>query len=71
MLPPYNSITYDLLIKNKKYKYIKIAEQYINNFAITYNLEVKGSYNPHKYGFTYKNFSNAAHFNDIVTKKIE
>jgi len=69
-LPPYNPITYDLLIENEKYKYIQIAEQYINNFAIKHNVDVKGSYNPHKYGFTNKNFFDGMHGHDGVAKKI-
>lgn len=66
----YNPITYDLLIENEKYKYIQIAEQYINNFAIKHNVDVKGSYNPHKYEFTNKNFFDGMHGHDGVAKKI-
>lgn len=69
-LPPYNPITYDLLIKDEKYKHIKIAEQYIITFATKHNLDVKGSFNPHKYGFTNKNFFDGMHGHDGVAKKI-
>jgi len=69
-LPPYNPVTYDLLIKNKKYKYLTIAEHYINDFAIKNNITIKGSYNPHKYGFTNKDFIDGMHGHDSVVKKI-
>jgi hypothetical protein len=69
-LPPYNPITYDILTKNKKYKYIKISEQYINNFAIKYGIDIKGSFNPYKYEFTNKDFFDGMHGHDSVAKKV-
>ena len=69
-LPPYNPITYDLLVENKKYKYILISEKYLINFAELNNIDVKGSYNPHKYGFTNKDFFDGVHGRDWVVKKI-
>ena len=69
-LPPYNPITYDLLVKNKKYKYILISEKYLINFAELNGINVKGSYNPHKYGFTNKNFLDGVHGRSSVVKKI-
>ena len=32
-LPPYNPITYDLLLESTKYKHILIAEKYLIDFA--------------------------------------
>ena len=59
-----------LLIKNEKYSHIEIAEQHINNLSIKHNIDVKGSFNPRKYGFTNKNFFDGMHGHDTVAKKI-
>ncbi len=56
-LPPYNPITYDILMKKPKYHIINRAEEYLINFANKNNIEIKGSYNPHKYNFKYTDFS--------------
>lgn len=69
-LPPYNPITYDLLIANEKYKYIQKAEQYLFTHASKQNITVKGSFNPHKYSFTNKDFFDGMHGHDGVAKKI-
>lgn len=69
-LSPYNPITYDLLMKETKYQYIDIAEKYLINFAKQQNITVTGSYNPHKYGFTNRDFFDGMHSHEVVAKKI-
>ena len=69
-LPPYNPITYDLLLESNKYKHILIAEKYLINFAKLNDIDLKGSYNPHKYDFANKDFFDGVHGRDQVIKKI-
>ena len=69
-LPPYNPITYDLLLESDKYKHILIAEKYLINFAKLNDIDLKGSYNPHKYDFANKDFIDGVHGRDQVIKKI-
>ena len=69
-MPPYNPIAYDLLIENNKYKQILIAEEYLINFSKLNNIDLKGSYNPHNYGLTNKDFFDGVHGRDQTFKKI-
>ena len=69
-LPPYNPIAYDLLLESNKYKHILIAEKYLINFAKLNDIDLKGSYNPHKYDFTNEDFFDGVHGRDQVIKKI-
>ena len=69
-LPPYNPIAYDLLIENNKYKHILIAEKYLIDFAKLNDVDVKGSYNPHKYNLTNEDFFDGVHGRDQVLKEI-
>ena len=69
-LPPYNPISYDILIKNPKYSIINDVEKYLIDFAEKNNIEIKGSYNPHIYNFKYTDFSDGMHGKDIVSQKI-
>ena len=69
-LPAYHPNFYDLLIKNNKYKYLNISENYLVNFAKKNNIKVKGSYNPHTGNFTYKNFRDAMHGEESIVENI-
>jgi len=69
-LPPYNPITYDLLLESNKYNIILKAEKYLINFAKLNDLDLKGSYNPHKYEFSNEDFFDGVHGRDRVFKKI-
>ena len=69
-LPPYNPITYNLLIKQPEYKMIDTVENYLIKISNEYNIDMKGSYNPHKYSFINKDFSDGMHGHDRVAKKI-
>ncbi|SHO80916.1 conserved hypothetical protein [hydrothermal vent metagenome] len=69
-LPPYNPISYDILSKNRKYRYIDIVEKYLKKFAKEMNIELKGSYNPHIYNFKNRDFADGMHSHDEVVKKI-
>ena len=69
-LPPYNPIAYDLLIENNKYKHILIAEKYLIDFAKLNDVDLKGSYNPHKYNLTNEDFFDGVHGRDQVLKEI-
>lgn len=60
-LPPYNPISYDLLSDNKKYVMINEAEKYLFAFSKKYDIKIIGSYNPHKYNFSYKDFFDGMH----------
>lgn len=69
-LPPYNPITYDLLMKQPAYQILDKVEKHLITFANKRNIEIKGSYNPHKYSFENKDFSDGMHGHDNVIKKI-
>jgi len=69
-LPPYNPITYDLLMKQQEYQILDKVEKYLITFANEHNIEIKGSYNPHKYSFENKDFYDGMHGHDKVIKKI-
>ena len=69
-LPPYHPLTYDILSKNPKYKYIDIVEKYLKDFAKDMDIEVKGLYNPHIYNFKNRDFSDGMHSHDLVAKRI-
>ncbi len=60
-LPPYNPISYDLLLKNEKYSIINQVENYLLSFSEKYDIKLIGSYNPHKYNFSYKDFIDGDH----------
>ncbi len=60
-LPPYNPISYDLLSNNKKYIMINEAEKYLFAFSEKYDIKIIGSYNPHKYNLSYKDFFDGMH----------
>tara|TARA_B100000787_G_scaffold157833_1_gene134859 strand:+ start:3261 stop:4352 length:1092 start_codon:yes stop_codon:yes gene_type:complete len=70
LLLPYNPITYDLLKGNEKYKYISIAEKYLINLANINGFKLRGSYSPHKFNLTNKDFFDGVHGRDSVYKKI-
>ena len=69
-LTPYHPTTYDILVKDEKYKHITIVEEYLLKFSTLKNIELKGSFNPHKYNFTNKDFFDGMHGHDVVAKKI-
>ena len=69
-LPPYNPITYDLLIKKPEYQIINKVEKYLVKFANKSNITLKGSYNPHKYNLVNKDFYDGMHGRDIAIEKI-
>ena len=64
------TITYDLLLESNKYNIILTAEKYLINFAKLNDLDLKGSYNPHKYEFSNEDFFDGVHGRDRVFKKI-
>jgi len=70
VLFPYHPISYDLLIKDKRYAIIKDVELYLKEFAKDNNIEIFGSYNPHKFNFTNRDFMDGMHGLERVTKKI-
>jgi len=70
VLFPYNPVAYDIFIKNEKYKHVTIAEKYLKDFSIQNSIQLKGSYNPHKYGFESKDFFDGMHSKDGVYEKI-
>jgi len=69
-LPPYNPVTYDLLMKQKEYHIINKVEKFLVQFSKNHNIVIKGSYNPHQYNFENKDFSDGMHGHDIVIKRI-
>ena len=69
-LPPYNPIAYDLLIDSGKYNHILIAEKYLIDFAKLNDIDLRGSYNPHRYNFANEDFFDAVHGRDRVTEEI-
>lgn len=69
-LHPYNPITYDLLQKNEKYQYINISEEYLNDFSTKNSIQIKGSFNPHRYEFKNEDFSDGMHGHEKVAKEI-
>jgi len=70
VLFPYHPISYDLLIKDKRYAIIEDVELYLKEFAKDNNIEIFGSYNPHKFNFTNRDFMDGMHGLERVTKKI-
>lgn len=69
-LPPYHPIVYDYLATNANYRTVLTVEKYLNDFAIENKIKVYGSYNPHKYGFTSKDFTDGMHSKAYVSKMI-
>jgi hypothetical protein len=47
-----------------------IAEKYLIDFAKLNDVDVKGSYNPHKYNLTNEDFFDGVHGRDQVLKEI-
>ncbi|HPM11150.1 MAG TPA: hypothetical protein PK941_11970 [Paludibacter sp.] len=70
LLPPYHPITYNLLVKDPKYKIIMDVEIYLKNLASSRNLKITGSYNPQNDNFSSVDFSDGKHGKDIVMKKL-
>lgn len=69
-LTPYNPITYDILVLNKKYKIIEKAEDYLKNFAKQNSIKLVGSYDPHNYNLKNSDFFDGMHALDIAHEKI-
>ena len=69
-LPPYNPISYDLLLESEKYNMILSAEKYLINFSKLKNVSLKGSYNPYEYGLINEDFFDAVHGRNQVFKQI-
>lgn len=69
-LPPYNPISYDIMIKDKKYKNIVESEKYLKYLSTKYNIKLIGSFNPHKYNFLSKNFYDGMHGHEEISKRI-
>lgn len=69
-LTPYHPISYDILIKDEKYKYINIVEKYLKKLSTLKNIKLTGSYNPHKYNFKNKDFFDGMHGHEGVAKEI-
>jgi len=69
-LPPYNPISYDLLLESEKYNMILSAEKYLINFSKLKNVSLKGSYNPYEYGLINEDFFDAVHGRNEVFKQI-
>lgn len=70
LLPPYHPITYNLLVKDPKYKIIMDVEMYLKNLASSRNLKISGSYDPINDKFSSVDFFDGAHGKDIVMKKL-
>lgn len=70
LLPPYHPITYNLLVKDPKYKIIMDVEMYLKNLASSRKLKITGSYNPQNDKFSSVDFSDGKHGKDIVMKKL-
>lgn len=69
-LHPYNPISYDLLVSRIKYQNIIKVEKYLNKFAKERNIPLYGSYNPHNYRLTSKDFFDGMHGLESVSKNI-
>ncbi|MDA9574285.1 hypothetical protein N9R52_01625 [Porticoccaceae bacterium] len=69
-LPVYHPATYDLLINNPSYNIISEVEQYLVRLAAEKDISVKGSYNPHKFNLSNKDFLDGMHGDETVTKTI-
>ena len=70
LLPPYNPLTYDLIIKKNKFKVILDAEKYLTGLAKNKNIKIYGSYDAHKYGLTHEQFKDCNHTHEIAMKII-
>ncbi len=60
-LMPFHPITYDLLLKSKKFRIIKDAENYFREYAEKNGIELYGSYDPKVDGITEDEFYDAEH----------
>ncbi len=69
-LPPYNPVTYDLLVKQQEYQVIDKVEKYLILFSSKKNIVIKGSYNPQKYNFKVKDFFDGMHNHDYAVEKM-
>lgn len=69
-LPPYNPITYDILVNDHRYKTLIISELYLKKIAEKNKINMYGSFNPHSHGFTLKDFYDGMHSRENVSKKL-
>ncbi|MDN5107168.1 hypothetical protein PJV93_08395 [Aliarcobacter butzleri] len=65
-LPPYNPITYDILVSNEKYKIIEKVEDYLKKFSKKNDIKLVGSYNPHRLNLKNEHFFDGMHSLDSV-----
>ena len=70
VLYPYNPISYNLLIDNKDYVIIRDVEYYLKQFSQKNKIKLLGSYNPHKFNFKSKDFTDGMHGLENVSKII-
>lgn len=68
-LAPYHPLTYDILVKQPKYK-LKSTEAYFRKVAKNNNLQIIGSYNPHTLHLKENDFFDGMHCNDRAIKQI-
>jgi hypothetical protein len=70
LLCPYHPITYNLLVKDPKYKIIMDAEIYLRNIASARRMKISGSYDPESDHFSSMDFTDGMHGKDIVMEKL-
>ncbi len=69
-LPPYHPIGYDILIKDARYKILIEVERHLLELSSKYKIHTIGSYNPHKYKLTNKDFIDGMHADESVIKNL-
>jgi hypothetical protein len=70
-LPPYNPYTYNQINKNRALRYVHNYERMILDLAKSKNIPVIGSYNPHIFYLSYKDFFDAVHINnDLAMERV-
>lgn len=61
LLPPFHPITYDLMMADREYRMIPVAQAYFTDFAKKHGIPVYGSYNPKECGCTDADFVDGHH----------
>lgn len=69
-LSPYHPVVYDFFTKSSQYKIVLKTESYFEKLSLKYNIQMIGSFDPHKYNLINSDFYDGMHCKTAVIERI-
>jgi len=69
-LAPYHPVVYDFFSNSNQYKIVLETESYFEKIATKYDIQIIGSFNPHKYNLINSDFYDGMHCKKSVIERI-